>query len=72
MTDLKMAIQRYQEALDTTPADHPDRASRLESLGIGYRDRYQRTGAMTDLEIAIQRYQEALDHSSSPIKKLPE
>jgi tetratricopeptide (TPR) repeat protein len=61
MADLEIAIQRYEEALDTTPADHPDRARRLKSLGIGYHDRYQRTGAITDLEIAIQRFQEALD-----------
>ncbi|KAF7502925.1 hypothetical protein GJ744_004801 [Endocarpon pusillum] len=61
MTDLKIAIQRYHEALDATPADHPDRANRLGGLGVGYRDRYQRTEAMTDLEMAIQQYQEALD-----------
>lgn len=36
MADLEIAIQRWQEALDTTPADHPDRARRLQNLGIGY------------------------------------
>ena len=49
MTDLETAIQQYQEAVDATPADHPDRARRLQSLGIGYRDRYQRTGATIHL-----------------------
>jgi len=61
MTDLETAIQRFQKALDATPADHPDRAGRLQSLGAGYGARYQRTGAMADLETAIQRHQEALD-----------
>ena len=42
MADLEAAIQRYQEALDATPADHPDRASRLFNLGIEYCKRYQR------------------------------
>jgi hypothetical protein len=60
MTDLEIAIQRIQEALDITPADHPDRAGHIYSLGFGYRDRYKRTGVMTDLEITIQRFQEAL------------
>ncbi|KAL8909892.1 MAG: hypothetical protein Q9171_004805 [Xanthocarpia ochracea] len=89
MTDLGTAIQRYQEALDATPADHPDRArtiadletaiqrsqealdailadhldraDRLYSLGVEYRNRYQRIGTIADLETAIQRIQEALD-----------
>ena len=56
-----------QEALDTTPADYPDRAYRLHGLGIRYRDRYQRTGTMADLETAIQRIQEAFNQSSSPV-----
>ena len=62
MTDLDTAIQRYHEALHaTTPADHPDRARRLDNLGIGYHNRYQRTGTIADLDTAIQRSQEALD-----------
>ncbi len=67
MTDLETAIQRLQEALDATLADHPDRAGRLGSLGVGYYERYQRTGTMADLETAIQRFQEALHHSSAPV-----
>ncbi|KAK3995912.1 CHAT domain-containing protein [Cladorrhinum sp. PSN332] len=60
MADLELAIQQFQEALEATPKDHPERAYRLRSLGIGYRDRYRRTGAETDLELAIQQFQEAL------------
>ncbi len=63
MADLETAIQQYQEALDNTPNDHPDRAGRLHSLGKGYHGRYQRTEAIADLETAIQRYQEALDNT---------
>ena len=61
MADLDTVIQRIQEALDATPTDHPDRAGRLDNLGAGYRDRYQRTGTIADLNTAIQRSQEALD-----------
>ena len=64
MADIDTAIQRFQEALDKTPIDHPNRASRLENLGIGYRDRYRATGAIADLDTAIQRFQEALDHAT--------
>ena len=65
MTDLETAIQQYQEAIDATPADHPDRARRLQSLGIGYHDRYQRTGATANLETAIERFREAVDATSA-------
>lgn len=53
------------EHLITTLVDHPDRANQLQSLGIEYLDRYQRTEVMTGLEIAIQRFQEALDITST-------
>ncbi|KAJ3577748.1 hypothetical protein NPX13_g2817 [Xylaria arbuscula] len=66
MADLETAIQRVQESLDLTPDNHPDKAGRLQDLGIGYRDRYQRTGAMADLETAIEQFKKAMDHSSSP------
>lgn len=57
MADLDIAIQQYQEAVDTTPVDHRGRTSRVQDLGVGYGNRYQREGAIVDLEIAIQRYQ---------------
>ncbi|CAG8428350.1 unnamed protein product [Penicillium salamii] len=60
-TDLELAIQQFQHALEATPKDHPKRAGRLVSLGNGYGDRYQRTGAETDLELAIQQFQHALE-----------
>jgi hypothetical protein len=63
MADLDMAIQRLQEALDRTPADHPERTRHLHGLGIGYSDRYKATRARADLDTAIQRFQEALDRT---------
>lgn len=68
MADLDTAFQHYQEALDRTPADHPERAGRLQYLGAGHHDRYQATGAMAEFDTAIQQFQEALDHSTSPAK----
>jgi hypothetical protein len=61
MADLDVSIQRKQESLDATPQDDPDRAGQLQSLGIGYSIRYERTKAMADLNLAIQRHQEVLD-----------
>jgi hypothetical protein len=65
MGNLETSIQQFQEALNRTPTDHPDRARRLQDLGIGYHDRYRATGAMADLDTAIQRFQEALNNSTS-------
>lgn len=64
MANLETAIQRSQEVLDDILDGVPDRASQLQSLGTGYRSRYQRIRVIADLETAIQRYQEALDYSS--------
>ncbi|MCJ1242699.1 hypothetical protein MMC14_010708 [Varicellaria rhodocarpa] len=61
MADLEEAIQVGQEAVDTTPQDHPNRAVRLNNLGGGLGNRYSRTGAIADLEEAIQVGREAVD-----------
>ncbi len=58
---LETAIQRFQEALDATPDNHPDRARRLHNVGIGHYDRYLKARAIEDLEISIQRFQEAVN-----------
>ena len=60
MEDLDKAIQRFQESLDATPVDHPARADRLQSLGSGYRDRYQTKRMQADLDAAIQQFQESI------------
>lgn len=65
MEDLERAVQLFKETVDQTPVNHPERAGRLPSLGIGYLHRYQRTGEKGDLETAIQQLQDSLDHSSA-------
>ena len=53
MADLETAIQLARQAVDATPADHPNRAGALDSLGHRLSDRCSRTGAATNLEEAI-------------------
>jgi hypothetical protein len=38
----------------------PDRPSRLNNLGVGLRDRYDRSGRLEDLDAAIAAYEQAL------------
>jgi hypothetical protein len=61
MADLEEAIQISRQAVDVTPEDHPNRARRLNSLGVSLRKRYSRTGAMADLEEAIQIGRQAVN-----------
>ncbi|TGO15144.1 hypothetical protein BPAE_0591g00040 [Botrytis paeoniae] len=61
MDDLKEAIRIIQEAVDTTPKDHPDLAMYLNNLGNRLNDRYSRTGAIYDLEEAIRIGREAVN-----------
>ena len=44
-----------------TLEEYPDRAGLLSDLGLGYIDKYERSGVEADLEMAIRRCQEALD-----------
>ncbi|KAJ5899496.1 hypothetical protein N7495_004240 [Penicillium taxi] len=53
-TDLQLAIQHYQEAVEATPVDYLECAQKLNSLGLGYRAIYKRTGAETDLQLVIR------------------
>ncbi|RYP05472.1 hypothetical protein DL765_009836 [Monosporascus sp. GIB2] len=46
ISDLEEAIGVAREAVDATPQDHPDRAGRLNNLGVRLGNRYSRTGAM--------------------------
>ncbi|MEU6408167.1 tetratricopeptide repeat protein [Microbispora sp. NPDC046933] len=50
----------WQRILSATPADHPQRALCLSSLGIVLLTRFERTGAMADLDEAIQRGRQAV------------
>ncbi|KAK2037004.1 TPR domain-containing protein, partial [Colletotrichum somersetense] len=58
--DLEEAITLAREAMEATPEDHPDRAGRLNSLGVQLGDRFSRTGATADLEEAITIAREAV------------
>ena len=61
MKDLEEAIQTARQAVESTPADHPDQAGRLNNLGNKLESRYERTGEMKDLEEAIQTARQAVE-----------
>ncbi|MET8876228.1 tetratricopeptide repeat protein [Nocardia sp. NPDC004604] len=54
MTDLDEAMESKRAAVAATPADHPDRAGRLNNLGLALQNRFERTGSMTDLDEAVE------------------
>ena len=49
------------EAVDATPADHPDRPALLSNLGTALQARFERTGQQADLDQAITRLPQAVD-----------
>jgi CHAT domain-containing protein/tetratricopeptide (TPR) repeat protein len=59
-SDLEAAIDSWQQAVQLTPPDSPDRASILNNLGTGLRDRYAQSGQLADLEAAIVSYRQAI------------
>jgi len=61
MADLEAAIRAVQQAINSTPEDHPDRAGKLNNLGNKLESRYKRTGGIADLEAAIQVAEQAVD-----------
>jgi hypothetical protein len=63
--DLEAAIAAYQQALDASPADAPDRPIFLNNLGNGLRDRAARSGVLADLDAAIATYRQAADAAPS-------
>jgi hypothetical protein len=54
MNDLEEAIWTAQQAVELTPADHPDRATHLNNIGVFLQRRYERRGEIRDLEESIQ------------------
>ncbi|GJN78762.1 hypothetical protein PLIIFM63780_002271 [Purpureocillium lilacinum] len=61
MADLEEAITLTRQAVDATPADHPNRAGILNNLGSKLQSLYERTGEMADLEEAITVARQAVD-----------
>ena len=74
MDDLQEAIRLGRTAVDATPIDHPDRARQLNSLGVSFSVRYQRTGAIDDLHETIRLFQATVgatpEESPGPSKKV--
>lgn len=60
LNDLEAAINAWQQAVDVTPWNAPDRAIHLYNLGIGLYDRYMRSGMLKDLEEAILLWRRAI------------
>ncbi len=61
MADLQAAIAACQQAMKLTPEGSPDRASWLNNLGSGLRDRYNRSEDLVDLQEAIAEVQQAVE-----------
>jgi hypothetical protein len=58
---LQGSIRLLQATVDATPEDHTDRARYLDNHGLGFGDRYQRTGLIDDLQEAIGLFQAVVD-----------
>ena len=61
MEDLDRAIVTNEQAVESTPDDHPDRAMYLNNLGIALQSRFERTGSMEDLDRAIVTNEQAVE-----------
>ncbi|MFD3431301.1 CHAT domain-containing protein [Nocardia fluminea] len=53
LDQLDAAIDLFQQVVDTTPGDHPNRAMHLANLGYTLQTRYERTGRSHDLDQAV-------------------
>jgi hypothetical protein len=56
LSDLEAALNYNQKAVELTPDDSPDRARRLQSLGLSFIDRYIRLQHLGDLEALNKCY----------------
>ena len=61
LADLDEAVSIAQEAVNATPAAHPDRPGWLSNLGNALQSRFKRTGAPADLDASITAKREALN-----------
>ena len=59
MDDLDRAIATNEQAVESTPVDHPNRAGTLNNLGTALQSRFERTGSMDDLDRAIVTNEQA-------------
>ena len=65
MDDLDRAIVTKEQAVESTPVDHPDHAIYLNNLGNALQSRFERTGSMDDLDRAIVIKEQAVE--STPV-----
>ncbi|MET9553575.1 CHAT domain-containing protein [Streptomyces sp. NPDC006645] len=64
-------VRLLREAVDVTPADHPNLTMRLSSLGAALAERYARTGAEDDLRESAGVFREAtLEPQCPPSERL--
>ena len=66
MDDLDRAIVINEQAVESTPVDHPNRAIYLNNLGIALQSRFERTGSMDDLDRAITTNEQAVKSDIAP------
>jgi tetratricopeptide (TPR) repeat protein len=71
LDDLDRALELWQSVVDAMPEDSPDLPQRLNNLGAGLIDRYERIGDVTDLAKAIRVLQTAIGRMSSDSPDLP-
>ncbi|KIJ26862.1 hypothetical protein M422DRAFT_272008 [Sphaerobolus stellatus SS14] len=60
MTDLNQSVLKFQEAVQLTPVDHPDKPTLLNNLGNSLFRQFERLGDMTDLNQSVLKLQEAV------------
>jgi hypothetical protein len=59
--NLNWAITIEEQALESTPEGHLDRAMYLKILGIALQSRFERTRSMDDLDRGITTNEQAVD-----------
>ena len=71
MEDLDRAIETSEQAVKSTPVDHPNRATRLNSLGNALQSRFEMMGSMEDLDRAIETNEQgANSNTAAPSHRL--
>lgn len=68
MEDLNRAIVINEQAVESTPDDHADRARMLNNLGIALQSRFEQTGSINDLGCAVITNEQAVE--STPDRHL--